>query len=388
MKQVYMDHSATTPADPQVYQAIKPYFMASYGNPSTIYSLGREAKEAVEKAREQVASLINAQPGEVYFTGGGTEAANQAIISYMLRNRNRGNHVITSAVEHHAVLDACRFLEKQGFELTVLPVSPEGLVDPDDLRSALKANTLLVSIMHANNEVGTIQPLKELAAVSRSAGAVFHTDAVQSVGKIPVNVEDLGVDMLSASSHKIYGPKGAGCLYIRKGTRIKNYLHGGAQERKKRPGTENVPGVVGFGKAAELARQNLLERNETLVYLAERLKDGILNNIPCTRLTGHPVHRIPGHVSVCFEFVEGESILLMLDNLGIMASSGSACTSGSLNPSHVLLAMGLSHEIAHGSLRLTLGKNNTEEDVDYVIEVLPGVIHNLREMSPLTPHML
>ncbi len=383
MRQVYMDHSATTPVDPEVFKAMIPYYKHSYGNASGIYSLGREAKKAVDGAREQLASLINASPGEIYFTSGGTEADNQAVISYMMTNKDRGSHLITSAVEHHAVLDACRFLEKQGFELTVLQVKPDGLVEPEVLRAALKENTVLVSIMHANNEVGTIQPIKELAAISREAGAVFHTDAVQTAGKIPVDVEALGVDMLSASGHKLYGPKGTGCLYIRKGTRVKNYLHGGGQERKVRPGTENVPGIVGFGKAAELAQQNLAERTEKLNYLAARLRDGILNHIPHTRLTGHPVNRVPGHVSVCFEFVEGEAILLMLDSFGIMASSGSACTSGSLDPSHVLLAMGLPHEIAHGSLRLTLGKDNTEEDVDYVLEVLPGIIKNLREMSPL-----
>lgn len=383
MRQVYMDHSATTPVDPEVFKALIPYFNDRYGNPSSIYSLGREAREAVDRARVQVASLINAKPGEIYFTSGGTEADNQAIISYMMTNKDRGNHLITTAVEHHAVLDACRFLERQGFELTVLPIKPDGLVDPEELKAALKANTTLVSIMHANNEVGTIQPIKELSAISRRAGAAFHTDAVQTVGKIPVDVEDLGVDMLSASSHKLYGPKGAGCLYIRKGTRVKNYLHGGAQEKKKRPGTENVPGIVGFGKAAEMAQQKIAERAEKLNCLAARLRDGILNNIPHTRLTGHPENRVPGHVSVCFKFVEGESVLLMLDSYGIMGSSGSACTSGSLDPSHVLLAMGLSHEIAHGSLRLTLGINNTFEDVDYVIEILPGIINNLREMSPL-----
>ncbi|UNC93677.1 cysteine desulfurase NifS [Candidatus Contubernalis alkaliaceticus] len=384
MRQVYMDHSATTPVDPEVFKAIIPYYNDRYGNPSSIYSLGLQAKGAVERAREQIAYLINADPEEIYFTSGGTEADNQAIISYMMTNKDRGNHLITSAVEHHAVLDTCRFLEKQGFELTVLPVCPDGLVDPEVLKAALREDTLLVSIMHANNEVGTIQPIKELAAISRRSGAVFHTDAVQTAGKIPLNVGELGVDMLSASSHKIYGPKGIGCLYIKKGTRIENYLHGGAQEKKIRPGTENVPGIVGFGKAAELAQQNLEERREKLDSLASQLREGILDKIPRTRFTGHWVNRVPGHVSVCFEFVEGEAILLMLDSFGIMVSSGSACTSGSLDPSHVLLALGLSHEIAHGSLRLTLGKNNTKEDVDYVIEALPGIINNLREMSPLS----
>ncbi|HPT70155.1 MAG TPA: cysteine desulfurase NifS [Syntrophomonas sp.] len=378
-----MDHSATTPVDPEVFNEMIPYFTDRYGNASSIHLFGQDARRAVDKARAQVAHLINAEPQEIIFTSGGTEADNQAIVSYMIANQNKGNHLITSAIEHHAVLETCEHLAKQGFELTVLPVTPQGIVEADLLQKALKPSSRLVSIMHANNEVGTIQDIKELASISHAAGAVFHTDAVQSMGKLPINVKAMGIDMLSASSHKVYGPKGVGCLFIRKGIRLPSLLHGGGQERKLRAGTENVPAIVGFGKACELAEQHMTERAEKLEKLAYRLREGILTTIPNTRLTGHPSQRLPGSVSVCFQFVEGESILLMLDSFGVMASSGSACTSGSLDPSHVLLALGLPHEIAHGSLRLTLGKDNTDEDVDKVLEVLPGIIATLRKMSPL-----
>ncbi len=383
MKQIYMDHSATTPVDPEVFNAMIPYYTDSYGNASSIHALGRIARRAVDEAREAVANLIGAGFKEIVFTSGGTEANNQAIISYLNSNLKAGRHIITSAVEHHAVLDTCHFMQKQGYELTILPVTPEGLVTPEALQSALRPDTALVSIMHANNEVGTIQPIKELAAIAHAGNAVFHTDAVQTVGKLAIDVKELGVDMLSASAHKLYGPKGIGCLYIRKGIRVGNYLHGGEQERGLRSGTENVPGIVGFGKACELAKYDLQKNQAKLIKLAQRLQEGILNSISNTCLTGHPVNRLPGSVSVCFEYVEGESILLMLDRYGILASSGSACTSGSLDPSHVLLALGLQHKIAHGSLRLTLGKENTDEDVNMVLEVLPGIIQNLRRMSPL-----
>lgn len=378
-----MDHSATTPLDPEVLEAMMPYFTDIYGNSSSVHSQGQQAARALEEAREKVAALLGAKPTELIFTSGGTEANNQAIITYMLNNRGKGNHIITSAVEHHAVLHTCQFLAKQGFELTVLPVNSYGEVEPDTIREALRPDTALVSIMHANNEIGTIEPIKELAAIAHEAGAVFHTDAVQTAGKIPVNVNDLGVDLLSASSHKLYGPKGIGCLYVRKGIRIGSLLHGGGHERNLRAGTVNVPGAVGFGKAAELAMQRLCSQEAPLADLAKRLIDGLLATIPNTRLTGHPERRLPGSVSVCFDYVEGESILLMLDHYGIMASSGSACTSDSLDPSHVLLAIGLPHETAHGSLRMTMGKDNTQEDVDYVLQVLPPIIHNLRAMSPL-----
>jgi len=383
MREIYIDHSATTPVDEAVFEAMIPYYTNQYGNPSTVYSKGRAARRALEKAREQVAALINAHPGEIFFTSGGTEADNQAIVSYMAGNSHRGRHLIISAIEHHAVLDACEYLQKSGFELTELPVTPTGVVEPDTLRKALKPETTLVSIMHANNEVGTIQPIKELAAVAHEAGAAFHTDAVQTVGKIPVDVCDLGVDMLSASSHKLYGPKGAGCLFIKKGTPIGKLLHGGSQEANMRGGTENVPGIIGFGKAAELAQNRMREHFAYLTRLGKKLQNGIREKIPHTIITGDPDNRIPGHVSVCFESVEGESVLLMLDGYGIMASGGSACTSEALAPSHVLLAMGIPEEVANGSLRLTLGKDNREEDVDYVLEILPEVVTRLRAGSLL-----
>ncbi|HRY14211.1 MAG TPA: cysteine desulfurase NifS [Syntrophomonadaceae bacterium] len=384
MRSVYIDHSATTPVDPLVFEAMKPYYTEIFGNSSSVHSQGQKAHRAVEESREKVAALIGAKTNEIIFTSGGTEADNQAIITYMHNNRNKGNHIITSAIEHHAVLHTCEFLAKQGFELTVLPVNSYGEVEPDTLREAIRPGaTALVSIMHANNEIGTIEPIKELAAIAHEAGAIFHTDAVQTVGKIPVNVAELGVDLLSASAHKLYGPKGIGCLYAKKGVRIGSFMHGGGHERNLRAGTVNVPGVVGFAKAAELAQQRLCSQEAPLADLAKRLTDGIFAAIPNTRLTGHPERRLPGSVSVCFDYVEGESILLMLDNYGIMASSGSACTSGSLDPSHVLLAIGLPHETAHGSLRLTMGKDNTQEDVDYILEVLPPIIKNLRAMSPL-----
>lgn len=384
MRSVYMDHSATTPVDPEVFQAMIPYYTEIYGNSSSVHAQGQKAHRAIEQAREQVASLIGSSPGEIIFTAGGTEADNQAIITFMNHERQKkGKHIITSAIEHHAVLHTCDFLVKQGFELTVLPVNPFGVVEPDVLRAALRSDTALVSVMHANNEIGTIQDIRTLAAISHEAGAAFHTDAVQTVGKIPVNVKELGVDLLSSSSHKLYGPKGIGCLYAKKGVRIGSYLFGGAQELNLRAGTVNVPGVVGFGKACELAQQRLPQNTAQLKVLAQRLIRGISDAIPNSRLTGHPVDRLPGSVSMVFDYVEGESILLMLDNYGIMASSGSACTSGSLDPSHVLLAIGLPHETAHGSLRLTMGKDNTREDVDYVLEKLPSIIKNLRNMSPL-----
>ena len=383
MKHVYMDHSATTAMDTEVLQAMLPYFQDKYGNPSSIHSYGQEARVAVEEARTQVASLINASANEIIFTSGGTEADNQAIISYMTNSPKKGSHLICSAIEHHAVLDACEYLAKQGFELTILPVNEYGIVEPEVLRDAMQENTALVSIMHANNEIGTIQPIEELAAIAHEKGAIFHSDAVQTVGRIQVDVKDLDIDMLSVSAHKFYGPKGIGCLYVKKGVRVGKHIFGGSQERKLRAGTENVPAIIGFGKACELAGARMNEVESKLLKLGTYLREGILNQIPHTLLTGHPEKRLPGSVSVCFEFVEGESILLMLDSVGIMGSSGSACTAGSLEPSHILLALGLPHEIAHGSLRLTLGKDNTKEEVDYVLEKLPPIIQRLRDMSPL-----
>lgn len=383
MREIYMDHSATTPVDEAVFEAMIPFYTSQYGNPSSVYSKGRAARRALEKAREQVAALINAHPREIFFTSGGTEADNQALVSYMMNNSHRGKHLIISSIEHHAVLDTCEYLQKIGFEVTRLPVTPSGLVEPDTLKQALKPGTILVSIMHANNEVGIIQPIKELASIAHEAGAAFHTDAVQTAGKIPVDVKDLGVDMLSASSHKLYGPKGVGCLYVKKGTKLGKLLYGGSQESNMRGGTENVPGIVGFGKAAELAQTRMSEQIAHLTGLGKKLQKGIVEKIPRTIMTGDPENRIPGHVSVCFEAVEGESVLLMLDSYGIMASGGSACTSEALEPSHVLLAMGIPAETAYGALRLTLGKDNCEEDIDYVLEVLPRIINSLRTSSPL-----
>lgn len=382
-KRIYMDHAATTPIRSEVLEEMMPYLTERFGNPSSIYSYGREAKKAIEEAREKVAKAIGADPLEIYFTGSGTEADNWAIIGTAFANRNKGNHIITSSIEHHAVLHTCEYLEKQGFSVTYLPVDEFGMVKLETLKKSINDRTILVTIMHANNEIGTIQPIKEIGEFLKEKDITFHTDAVQTVGKIPVNVKDLKVDMLSLSAHKIYGPKGIGALYIRKGIKIHPYIHGGAQERKRRAGTENVAGIVGLGKAIELAISNLEGQREYLTSLRDKLIRGIQEKIPYVRINGHPTQRLPHNVNMCFEFIEGESLLLNLDMKGICASSGSACTSGSLEPSHVLLAIGLPHEIAHGSLRLTLGKDNTQEDVDYILEVLPQIVNKLRDMSPL-----
>ncbi|HWJ03190.1 MAG TPA: cysteine desulfurase NifS [Verrucomicrobiae bacterium] len=383
MRKVYLDHSATTPVDPEVAQLMLTYYTSKFGNPSSIHSFGREAKKALEDARAQVANLIGAQPEEIVFTSGGTEADNMAILGAAYANKRKGNHIITSAIEHHAILDTCKFLEKQGFKVTVLPVDQEGLVSVEDVAAALTPETILVTLMHANNEVGTIQPIAEIGKLLQGKGIVFHTDAVQSLGKIPVNVQELGVNLLTGSAHKIYGPKGVGCLYIRKGTRIEALVHGGGQERRRRSGTENTPGAIGFGKACQLAGERLEQDSAFIADLRDRLLKGILDRIDHVKLNGHPTNRIPNNVNVSFEFIEGESLLLSLDMQGIAGSSGSACTSGSLDPSHVLLAMGICHEIAHGSLRLTLGRENTQADIDHVLEVLPGIVGRLRAMSPL-----
>lgn len=383
MRRVYLDHSATTPVRPEVLEEMLPYLKEEFGNPSTLYSWGRQAKRAIEEARARVAALIGAQPEEIVFTSGGTEADNMALIGVAYANQKKGKHIITSSIEHHAVLDTAQYLQRQGFKVTFLPVTPEGLVRVEDVEEAITDETILISIMHVNNEVGTIQPIQEIGKIARERGIIFHTDAVQSVGKIPVNVDELNVDLLSASAHKIYGPKGVGCLYIRKGTRIQPLLHGGGQERKRRAGTENVPGIVGFGKAAELAGQELESEGKRLKALRDKLIDGVLGRIDHVQLNGDRERRSPINANFSFKYVEGESILLSLDMKGIAASSGSACTSGSLDPSHVLLAMGIPHEVAHGSVRMTLGRDNTEEDIDYVLEVLPEIIERLRAMSPL-----
>jgi cysteine desulfurase len=383
MKRIYLDHAATTPVDPAVVEAMLPYFTENFGNPSSVYTEGRLVKKALEAARLQVATAINADPREIYFTGSGSEADNWAIKGIAMKNQAKGKHIITSAIEHHAVLHTCEYLEKQGFEVTYLPVDEYGLVSLEDLKKAIRKDTILVSIMFANNEIGTIEPIKEIGEIVKEKGIIFHTDAVQALGNIPVDVKDLNVDLLSISGHKIYGPKGIGALYIRKGVPIDNLIHGGAQERKKRAGTENTAEIIAFGKAAELATQHLEENAEHMKRLKSRLIKGVMDNIPQVRLNGHPINRLPGNVNFCFDYIEGESILLSLDIIGIAGSSGSACTSGSLDPSHVLLAIGLPAGVAHGSLRLTIGKHTTEEDIDYVVENLIQIIERLRKMSPI-----
>lgn len=383
MRRIYLDHSATTPVRPEVAEIMLEYLTEKYGNPSSVHSFGRKAKEGLEKAHGQTASLINARSGEIIFTGGGTESDNMAIIGAANKYADKGKHIITSAVEHHAVLHPCEYLEKRGFKVTVLPVDEHGIVRTDDLRKALTPETILITIMHANNEVGSIQPLEEIGALAREKGVLFHTDAVQSLGKIPVDVKKMNIDLLTGSAHKLYGPKGAGFLYVRKGTKLAPLVFGGGQEKKYRAGTENIPGIVGLGKAMELAGQEMAAEMTRLEKLRDRLINGLQERIPHVKLNGHPVLRVPANVNLSFEFVEGESLLLSLDMKGIAASSGSACTSGSLDPSHVLLAMGLCHEIAHGSVRMTLGHSNTEEDIQYVLDEFPPIVERLRHMSPL-----
>ncbi|MDW7726104.1 MAG: cysteine desulfurase NifS [Candidatus Methanoperedens sp.] len=378
---IYMDYSSTTPVDPAVAEAMYPFFSEKYGNPSSLYTKGREAKKAIEEARQEVADLIGARKEEVFFTGSGTESDNLAIKGTAYKNRKKGNHIITSSIEHHAVLNTCKFLEKQGFDVTYLPVSREGLINQDDVENAITGKTILISIMHANNEIGTIQPVREIGKLAKDMGITFHSDAVQTAGKIPLNVDELNVDLLSMSAHKMYGPKGVGALYIRKGTHLEPLLHGGGHERNMRPGTENVPGIVGFGKAAELAKKHLPDE-EKLVILRDSLIKGILE-IEDSYLNGHATKRLPNNANFRFSFIEGESMILILDMKGVAASTGSACSSASLEPSHVLSALGLKPEEAHGSLRLTLGIGNTQEDVDYVVSVLPGIVGKLRMMSPL-----
>jgi len=378
-----MDHAATTYVKEDVLKEMLPFFTEKYGNPSSVHYFGREVRRAVESAREKVAHALGAQPSEIYFTAGGSESDNWAIKGIAFSNRKKGNHIITTAIEHHAVLHTCQYLEKNGFDVTYLPVDEYGRISPKQVEDAITDKTILISVMFANNEVGTIQPIKEIGRIAKERKIYFHTDAVQAVGNIEINVEDLNVDLLSLSAHKFYGPKGVGALYVRKGTRIDSFIHGGAQERNKRAGTENIPGIVGLGKAIELATQNIESSNKRIIQLRDRLIEGILNKIPYVKLNGHPTERLPGNVNFSFEFIEGEALLLSLDMKGIAASSGSACTSGSLDPSHVLLAMGLPHEIAHGSLRLTLGEENTEEDIEYCLEVLPDIVDRLRRMSPL-----
>lgn len=383
MKKIYMDHAATTPMRHEVVEAMLPFLRERFGNPSTLYSYGQEAKKAIDGAREKVAQVMNANSSEIVFTSGGTESDNFAISGVAWANQKRGNHIITSSIEHHAVLNICKFLERRGFEVTYLPVDNHGLVSPDDVKKAVRKDTILISIMHANNEIGTIEPVEEIGKIAKEEGIYFHTDGVQTFGHIPIDVNMLNVDLLSASAHKLYGPKGVGCLYIRKGVKIVPFLYGGAQENKRRASTENVAGIVGFGKAAELAIKEMEEEGNRLIPLRDRLIKEILEKISFTRLNGHPTKRLPGNVNVCIEFVEGESMILQLDINGICASSGSACTSSIIEPSHVLLAVGISPAVAQGSLRFTLGRDNTNEDIDYLLEILPTVVERLRAMSPL-----
>ena len=383
METIYLDNAATTQVKPAVVEAMLPYYTLTYGNPSSVHALGRKARQALDKARGQVAAALGATPQEIYFTGCGTESDNWAIKGAALRHRKKGNHIITSSIEHHAVLHTCQWLERNGFDVTYLPVDADGLVDPKDLEAAITPQPTLVSIMVANNEVGTIEPIQALAKIAHDHGALFHTDAVQAVGSVPVDVRELDVDLLSLSAHKFYGPKGVGALYVRKGIQIQPFLHGGAQERAQRAGTENLAAIAGMAEALTLATADLEAHGRRLSGMRDRMIAGLMEQIPDLKLNGHPTQRLPGNVNVSVRYVEGESLLLALDLEGIAASSGSACTSGSLDPSHVLLAMGLTHEIAHGSLRLSLGDFNTDADVDRVLDVLPKIVSRLRAMSPL-----
>ena len=383
MNRIYMDNAATTAVHPQVLEKMLPYFTECYGNASSIHSTGRDARKALEESRRKVAAALNCKPQEVYFTSGGSESDNWAIKGTAFANRKKGNHIITSAIEHHAVLHTCAWLEKQGFSVTYLPVDEFGQVNPQDVEAAITDQTILISVMAANNEIGTLQPIREIAKIAKAHKVLFHTDAVQAVGAIPVDVQEIGCDMLSLSAHKFHGPKGVGVLYIKQGTRIENFMHGGAQERGKRATTENLPGIVGLAEAITLATENLEEKSSRIAGLRDQLIDGLTSAIPHCRLNGHRTNRLPNNCNVSIRFVEGESLLLRLDLAGIAASSGSACTSGSLDPSHVLLAIGLPHEIAHGSLRFSLSDTTTQEEVDAVLATLPGIVETLRSMSPL-----
>ncbi len=383
MKRIYLDYAATTPTRSEVVRAMLPYFTDAFGNPSGIYSYGQEAKGTIEEARVKVAELIGARDEEIVFMSGGAEADNFALTGVAYANESKGNHIITTSIEHHAVMETCKFLERRGFLVTYLPVDKYGLVTPSDVKRAITSKTILISVIHANNEIGTIEPIAEIGKVAKEAGVYFHTDAVQTVGHIPVNVNELRVDLLSMSAHKLYGPKGIGALYIRRGTKLLSFLHGGEQERGRRAGTENVPGIVGFGRAVELAKQEMSEEAERLTYLRDKLIKGLLERIDHICLNGHPQERLPNNVNISVDFVEGESMLLNLDLEDICASTGSACSSSSLEPSYVLLAMGISPEQAHGSLRLTLGKWTTEDEIERVLDILPGIVAKLRAMSPL-----
>ena len=382
MKKIYLDYAATTPCHPEVIEEMLPFFNQIYGNPSSVYQLAQKAKGVIEEAREKVARLLNAEPEEIIFTGGGTEADNMAIKGVAFANKKRGNHIITSRIEHHAVINTCKWLEKQGLKVTYISVDKFGVIDLDELRKSLTDKTILISIMHANNEVGTIEPIQEIAKIARERGIYFHTDAVQTAGKVPIDVKESGIDMLSLSGHKLYGPKGIGALYVRKGVKISPLIHGGHHERNRRAGTENVPGIVGLGKACEIASKEMANEEKRLRELRDKLYKGLNERIDDIILNGHPHRRLPGILNICVKYVEGESMLINLDLEGICVSSGSACTSGSLEPSHVLLAMGVPAEVAHGSLRFSLGRNTTQKDIDRVISVLPSIVEKLRAISP------
>lgn len=382
-KVIYLDNAATTRVLPEVFEAMKPYFTEYYGNPSAIYTFAGTANDAVTSAREEIANVIGAKPEEIYFTAGGSESDNWALKATAEAYASKGKHIITSKIEHHAILHTAQWLEKQGYEVTYLDVDENGLVDLEQLKAAIRPDTILISIMAANNEIGTIEPLKVIGEIAKEHGILFHTDAVQAFAHTPINVDEMHIDMLSASGHKINGPKGIGFLYIRKGVKIRSFVHGGAQERQRRAGTLNVPGIVGMGKAAEIAAKNMEESIAYQTKLRDHLIARVMEEIPYTKLNGHPTQRLANNANFCFRFIEGESMLILLDQSGVCGSSGSACTSGSLDPSHVLLAIGLPHEIAHGSLRLTLSNDTTLEDIDFVVDRLKGIIEHLRSMSPL-----
>ena len=382
-KLIYLDNAATTKTSESVLQAMLPYFTECYGNASSIYSIGTKSKEAITKSRETIAATLGAKPEEIYFTAGGSESDNWALKATAEAYESKGKHIITSKIEHHAILHTCEYLEKRGYEVTYIDVDENGTVKLDQLEKAIRPDTILISIMYANNEIGTIQPIKEIGEIAKKHGVLFHTDAVQAYGQLPINVDECHIDMLSSSGHKLNGPKGIGFLYIRKGVKIRSFVHGGAQERKRRAGTENVPGIVGYGQAAQEAVDSRTERTAKEAELRDYLIDRVLAEIPYTRLNGHRTNRLPNNANFSFQFIEGESLLIMLDMEGICGSSGSACTSGSLDPSHVLMAIGLPHEIAHGSLRLTLGADTTKEDIDFVVEKVKGIVAKLRSMSPL-----
>lgn len=383
MKYIYLDNAATTRVAPEVLEAMMPYFTEDYGNPSSIYSFAGKSKDAVEEARAKIAGILGARPEEIYFTGGGSESDNWALKAAAEAYAGKGKHIITSAIEHHAVLHTCEYLEKQGYEVTYVGVDENGIIRLDELEKAIRPDTILISVMAANNEIGSIQPLKEIGGIARRHGVFFHTDAVQAFAHIPLNVDEMNIDMLSASGHKINGPKGVGIMYIRKGVKIGSFIHGGAQERRRRAGTHNVPGIIGMAKAAEIADADMEQRMDYECRLRDHLIERVLSEIPYSRLNGDRTKRLPNNANFCFRFIEGESMLIKLDQKGICGSSGSACTSGSLDPSHVLLAIGLPHEIAHGSLRLTISQETTMDDIDYTVDELKKIIEQLRSMSPL-----